>query len=308
MLWLTKTGGPVYDLTLWRRAWLIPGRDLQRWLHLVSLHQLFSCSWSSFLCVITQEHLWMCLMSTFLHLTRRQIPSVLQVCAGPAHLQAQSLLNSSVQDRNQRSCSAAAVSVSACCLHHHTTSHYITLHHITSHYSTLHHTAGKNSTDQHQNTTYADLAGGHQQDQHMLCFGAGLCWFWSVQVLICAGFDLCWFWSVQVLICAGFGLCWFWSVLVLICAGSAGPAAALTGSMLTQTSARFWFFVHDFSLMSAFTRQSCLMMHQFHVCDFWDLNKETVSQSCLHDMNIKRSVQSNKRSEIMGVIFELVLI
>ena len=148
-------------------------------------------------------------MSTFLHLTRRQIPSVLQVCAGPAHLQAQSLLNSSVQDRNQRSCSAAAVSVSTCCLHHHTTSHYITLHHITSHYITLHHTAGKNITDQHQNTTYADLAGGHQQDQHMLCFGAGLCWFWSVQVLICAGFDLCRFWSVLVLVCAGFDLCWF---------------------------------------------------------------------------------------------------
>ena len=30
------------------------------------------------------------------------------------------------------------------------------------------------SIDQHQNTTYAGLAG-----LHMLCFGAGLCWFFQ---------------------------------------------------------------------------------------------------------------------------------
>ena len=202
MLWLTETGGPVYYLKLWWRAWLIPGRDLQRWLQIVSLHQMFSCKCSSLRCVMTQEDLWMCLMSAFLNPTLHQIQTVLQVCAGPDHLQAESLLSSSIQEGNQRSCSTAAVSVSTWCLNHLTTCHC---------------SAGKK---QHR-----------PAPKHTVFWSAPCC------------------------------------VLVCFLPAAELRSAALTGSMLTQTSARFWFFIHDFSLMSAFVPTGllynrCQFMHQ----------------------------------------------
>ena len=81
--------------------------------------------------------------------------------------------------RKHNNKSHASSSVSPYCRHTDANSHSASMLMCTMTFLVMEHVsipAGKTSINQHQNTTYAGLAGDHQ---HMLCsgagFGAGLC-------------------------------------------------------------------------------------------------------------------------------------